>query len=55
MGAMLARTVAALKAAGYAQLGITWIADVNAASLRQMERLGAKPLQRLHLFRKDVA
>jgi GNAT superfamily N-acetyltransferase len=54
MGAMLARTVAALRGAGYAQLGITWIADVNAASLRQMERLGAKPLHRLHLFRKDV-
>lgn len=54
MGAMLARTVAALRDAGYARLGITWIADGNAASLRQMERLGAKPLHRLHLFRKGI-
>lgn len=55
MGAMLARTVAALRGAGYAKLGITWIADANAASLRQMERLGATPLHRLHLFRKAIA
>lgn len=55
MGAMLARTVAALKNAGYTQLGITWIADVNAASLRQMERLGARPLHQLHLYRKEIA
>lgn len=55
MPAMLARTVTALKGAGYERLGVTWIADQNAASLRQIERLGGKPLQRLHLFRKGVA
>jgi RimJ/RimL family protein N-acetyltransferase len=55
MGAMLARTVEALRAAGYRSLGVTWIADSNAASLRQMQRLGARPLQRLHLFRKAIA
>lgn len=55
MGAMLARTVAALRQARYEKLGITWIADNNAASLRQMERLGAQPLHRTHLFRKEVA
>ena len=55
MGAMLARTVAALRQAHYEKLGITWIADGNAASLRQMERLGARPLHRTHLFRKVVA
>jgi hypothetical protein len=55
MGAMLARTVAALRDAGYESLGVTWISDVNAASLRQMERLGARPLQRLHLFRKGLS
>jgi hypothetical protein len=54
MGVMLARTVAALRGAGYTRLGITWIADGNAASLRQMERLGATPLHRLHLFRKAI-
>ena len=54
MGAMLARTLAALKGAGYEKLGVTWIADENKASLRQMERLGARPLQQLHLFRKDL-
>ena len=54
MPAMLARTVRSLSDAGYEKLGITWIADENAASLRQMERLHAKPLHRLHLFRKEV-
>lgn len=54
MGAMLARTVAELRAARYERLGITWIADGNAGSLRQMERLGARPLHQLHLYRKEV-
>src|SRR5262245_43932622 len=51
-GAMLSRLVAAAKSAGYRRLGTTWIGDVNQASLRQMQRLGAKPLHRLHLFGK---
>lgn len=55
MGAMLKRTLSALKDAGYEQLGITWIADENPASLRQMEKLGARPLHNLHLFRKGIA
>ncbi|MDQ0250737.1 RimJ/RimL family protein N-acetyltransferase [Sphingomonas kyeonggiensis] len=55
MGGMLARTVEALRGAGYEQLGITWIADGNAASLRQMEKLGARPLHETHLFRKEIA
>ena len=54
MGSMLSRTLTALKSAGYERLGITWIADVNPASLRQMERLGAEPLHHLNLFRKDL-
>jgi len=53
-GAMLHKVTSALKAAGYTRLGITWIADENASSLRQMEKIGARPLHRLHLFRKDV-
>ena len=55
MGAMLARTLGALRKAGYETLGVTWIADENPASLRQMEKLGARPLHHLHLFRKDIA
>jgi GNAT superfamily N-acetyltransferase len=54
MGAMLARTLTELRAAGYRSLGITWIADVNAASLRMMEKIGALPLHRLHLYAKDL-
>ncbi len=54
MGALLARTITALRRARYEQLGITWIADSNIASLRQMERIGARPLHELHLFRKDI-
>lgn len=53
-GAMLFKVTSALKAAGYDRLGTTWIADVNAASLRQMEKLGARRLHRLHLFAKSL-
>ena len=53
-GAMLHRVTSALKSAGYTSLGITWIADVNGASLRQVERLGARRLHRLHLFTKPL-
>ena len=55
MGGMLKRLIGTLRQTGYRELGITWIADENAASLRQMERIGARPLQRLHLFRKALA
>jgi hypothetical protein len=54
-GAMLYRVTTALKAAGYRTLGLTWIADVNAASLRQAEKLGGRVHHRLHLFRKALA
>jgi GNAT superfamily N-acetyltransferase len=54
MAAMLARTVRELRAAGYRSLGITWISDVNTASLRMMDKIGATPFHRLHLFRKDL-
>jgi hypothetical protein len=53
-GAMLYRTAQALKAAGYRTLGGTWIADVNGPSLRQAEKVGARPLHRLHLFAKTL-
>lgn len=55
MGGMLKHLIGTLRDARYRELGITWIADVNAASLRQMERIGAKPAHRLHLFRKALA
>ncbi|WP_299738862.1 GNAT family N-acetyltransferase [uncultured Roseobacter sp.] len=55
MSAILSRTLTQLREAGYAQLGITWIADENQASLRMMSKIGAVPLHRLHLFRKDLA
>jgi RimJ/RimL family protein N-acetyltransferase len=53
-GAMLHQVIKALFAGGYRQCGITWIADENLASLRQMEKVGARRLHRLHLFRKAV-
>lgn len=53
-GAMLFHVTTALKKAGYDQLGTTWIADVNVPSLRQMEKLGARPLHRLSLFFKSL-
>jgi RimJ/RimL family protein N-acetyltransferase len=54
-GAMLYRVAQALHAAGYRQCGGTWISDENGASLRQIEKLGARHLHRLHLFRKAIA
>lgn len=55
MGRMLSRTLQALRDGGYEKLGITWIADENPASLRQMDKLGATPLHQLHLFRKVLS
>lgn len=52
--AMLYRVITNLRAAGYEKLGVTWIADVNKASLRQVEKLGARRLHRLHLFSKAL-
>ena len=45
-----ARFALALQQAGYRTLGGTWIADINAPSLRQIEKAGARPLHRLHLL-----
>lgn len=51
---MLWHIASAMKKAGYRSVGGTWIADVNTASLRQVEKIGAKPLHRLHLYRKTL-
>jgi hypothetical protein len=53
-GAMLGRLTRGARHAGYRKLGTTWIADVNETSLRQMQRIGARPLHRLHLFAKQL-
>jgi GNAT superfamily N-acetyltransferase len=53
-GAMLFRLTRAARSAGYRKLGTTWIGDSNIASLKQMERFGAKPLHKLHLFQKAL-
>lgn len=52
--ALMARLFRALADAGYRTLGNTWIGDVNGPSLRQAEKAGARPLHRLHLFRKAL-
>jgi GNAT superfamily N-acetyltransferase len=54
-GAMLFRITTAMQRAGYTSLGITWVSDDNPAPLRQMEKLGARPMHRLHLYRKSLA
>lgn len=51
---MLAHVLGQMRQAGYETAGGTWIADANAASLRQAERAGARPLHRLHLFGKTL-
>jgi GNAT superfamily N-acetyltransferase len=51
---MLAHVLSEIRNAGYDTAGGTWIADANAASLRQAEKAGARPLHRLHLFGKTL-
>jgi hypothetical protein len=50
--AMLYKVTSSLKERGYESLGFTWIADENIASIRQIEKLGASQLHKLHLFKK---
>lgn len=52
---MLSEMTRDMISAGYETVGGTWIADENAASLRQTEKAGAMPLHRLHLFSKELA
>lgn len=42
------------KAAGYTDIGNTWIADVNPMSLAQAEKAGSSRMHRLHLFGKAL-
>ncbi|MEO1307200.1 MAG: hypothetical protein AAFV38_04545 [Pseudomonadota bacterium] len=51
---MLSEMQRDMVAAGYTEVGGTWIADENKASLRQTEKSGAAPLHRLHLFSKKL-
>jgi GNAT superfamily N-acetyltransferase len=53
-GVMLYRSACAMRARGYSHLGMSWVSDSNGASLRQMQKLSAKPLHRLSLFRKAL-
>lgn len=51
---ILSEVLGAMRAAGYDSVGGTWIADENRASLRQVEKTGARPLHRLHLFERAL-
>ncbi|AKS45436.1 hypothetical protein SAMN05444287_0530 [Octadecabacter temperatus] len=42
------------KAAGYTEVGNTWIADVNPMSLAQAEKAGSSRMHRLHIFGKTL-
>jgi GNAT superfamily N-acetyltransferase len=53
-GAILYRSLERLRERGYRSIGYTWVADENLPSVRQAEKLGARPTHRLHLFRKAL-
>jgi hypothetical protein len=53
-GVMLYLALKNMKERGYKKMGGTWIADDNKVSLRQVEKLGGRPMHRLHLFKKDL-
>ena len=52
--AMVHRVIKNLKKAGYKELGVTWVADSNVASLRVLEKMNANKLHGLHLFKKEL-
>ena len=52
--AILKKVIINLKKKGYEKLGITWIADENKSSLRQMEIIAAKTIHHLCLFKKKI-
>lgn len=52
---LMHHSLSAMRAAGYTHLGVSWISDTNTGSLRVMQKLGARPLHQLHLYRKAVA
>lgn len=54
MAAMLDVLLSRLDRRGYTSLGVTWVADENRASLRSLERIGARTHHRLCLYRKDL-
>lgn len=54
MAHVLNRTLLSLKESGYESVGMTWIADENKSSLRQMEKIGGVPMHKLHLFKKEL-
>jgi GNAT superfamily N-acetyltransferase len=51
---MLFRMCNALVEAGYETMGATWVADVNTKSLRLVEKVGAAPLHRVHLYKRAL-
>jgi hypothetical protein len=51
---LLYKSLGAMRARGYTHLGVSWISDGNTASLRQMEKLAARTLHRLQLFRRAL-
>jgi GNAT superfamily N-acetyltransferase len=51
---LLFKILGCLVAAGYKSVGITWIADYNKPMLRLVEKLGGRPMHRLHLYRKPL-
>lgn len=51
---MLSKLMAALKRKGYRRMGGTWISTKNVASMRQAEKLQAKVMHELVLYRKGL-
>jgi hypothetical protein len=49
---VLHKVTSAMRDAGYEICGNTWIGSTNAASLRQKEKMGARRIHELHIFRK---
>jgi GNAT superfamily N-acetyltransferase len=54
LGAIIYRTLHAMKKRGYKKFGITWISENNAGSLRKMQDMRAKKIHDLRIFEKQL-
>ena len=52
LGAIVYKSLTAMKARGYKRLGITWVSESNAGSMKKMKDTGARKLHDLRIFEK---
>ena len=54
LGAIIYKTLIAMKQRGYKRLGITWISETNDGSMKKMKDINAKKMHSLRIFEKSI-